>query len=349
MARAVSRARRVLVLMHELLVPPDDISGMTEKEVADFKCEYDVCTALAELGHHVTKLGVYDELATLRKAVRETKPHVVFNLLEEFKGRPVFDHNVVGYLELMGVKYTGNNPRGLVLARDKVLTKKILHYHRIDTPRFAVVPRGRKLRALNRLRFPLIVKSATEEASAGLSQASIVHEGDALAERITFVHERVKTAALVEEYVEGRELYAGVLGNQRLQVLPIWELNLDGLREHGYAIATYRAKWDLDYQDRHKIMADRATGLQPDVVRHIQQVSKRVYRALELSGYARLDFRLRESDGRLFLLEANPNADISRDEELASAAAAAGLDYEHFIQKILGLGIARGAGPYAQG
>jgi len=343
----VIRSRRVLVMMHELLVPPDDIRGMSEKEVAGFKCEYDVCTALTQLGHDVTKLGVYDELATLRKAVRETKPHVVFNLLEEFKGRPVFDHNVVGYLELMGVKYTGNNPRGLVLARDKVLAKKILHYHRIHTPRFAVVPLGRKLRALNRLRFPLIVKSATEEASAGIAQASVVHDAQALAERIEFVHQRVKTAALVEEYVEGRELYAGVVGNQRLQVLPIWELQLDGLRGHGYAIASYRAKWDLDYQDRHKIMADAAAGLSADLIRHIQQVSKRVYRALELAGYARLDFRLRERDGRLFLLEANPNADISRDEELASAAAAAGLDYEQFIQKLVNLGISRGAGPYA--
>jgi D-alanine-D-alanine ligase len=344
----VSRRLRVLVLMHELLVPPDDIHGMSEKEVAQFKCEYDVCTALAELGHQVTKLGVYDELAPLRRAVRETRPHVVFNLLEEFKGRPVFDHNVVGYLELMGVRYTGNNPRGLVLARDKVLTKKILHYHRIDTPRFAVFPRGRKLRAVKRLRFPLIVKSATEEASAGISQASIVRDADALAERVTFVHERVRTAALAEEYVEGRELYAGVLGNQRLQVLPVWELKLDGLRESGYPIASYRAKWDLDYQDRHEIMADAATDLSAELTRHIRQISKRAYRALELSGYARLDFRLRE-DGRLFLLEANPNADISRDEELASAASAAGLSYEALIQKVVNLGLSRGAGRYAQG
>ena len=332
--------------MHELLVPPDDISGLDEKEVADFKCEYDVVTALTELGHQVTKLGVYDELAPLRRAVRETRPHVVFNLLEEFKGRPVYDHNVVSYLELMGVKYTGNNPRGLVIARDKVLTKKILHYHRIETPRFAVFPRGRKMREPRRLRFPLIVKSVSEEASAGISQASVVHNAEALAERVAFVHERIKTAALVEEYIEGRELYAGVLGNQRLQVLPIWELHLEGLMEGGYPIASYKAKWDLDYQDRHRIHADAARNLPDGLEHHIRQVSKRCYRVLNLAGYARLDFRLRE-DGRLFLLEANPNADISRDEELASAAAAAGMEYEALIQKIVNLGLARGGGRYA--
>jgi D-alanine-D-alanine ligase len=332
--------------MHELLVPPDDIRGLSEKEVADFKSEYDVVTALTELGHEVTKLGLSDELTPLRKSIEKTRPHIVFNLLEEFQGRPVFDHAVVSYLELMGVKYTGNNPRGLVITRDKALTKKILHYHRIRTPRFTVFPQKRRIRIPKRLDFPLIVKSVSEEASAGIAQASVVTTAEALAERVGFIHERVRTGALAEEYIEGRELNVGVIGNQRLQVMPIWELNLDKLPDTAYPIATYKVKWDLDYQERHDIRIGPAKGLSEQQVREIHGICKRSFRVLELEGYARMDFRLRD-DGKLFLLEANPNPDISRDEEFASAARAGGYEYEALIQKLVTLGLAREPGRLA--
>ena len=303
-------------------------------------------TALEHLGHHVTKLGLYDELTPLREAIEQRRPHVVFNLLEEFRGLPAFDHSVVSFLELMGVKYTGNNPRGLVIARDKALTKKILHYHRIATPRFAVFPRGRKVRLPPRLRFPLIVKSLSEEASRGIAQASVVSTSQALAERVAFMHEHVGTAALAEEYIEGRELNVGILGNRRLEVLPVWELKLDRLPEDAYPIATYKVKFDLDYQERHHITIGPARGLSDGLRDEIRSVSKRCYRVLRLEGYARLDFRLRP-DGRLFLLEANPNPDISRDEELAGAAAAAGYSYEALIQKVVSLGRGREFGRLA--
>ncbi len=340
------RPLRVIALMHELLVPPEDLSGIDDKEVAEYKSEYDVCTALDHLGHEVTKLGLSDELTPLREAIERERPHVVFNLLEEFRGMPVFDHNVVSYLELMGVKYTGNNPRGLVIARDKALTKKILHYHRIATPRFTVFPRNRKVRMPKRLSFPLIVKSVSEEASRGIAQASVVHTPEALAERVAFMHERVGTPALAEQYIEGRELNVGVLGNQRLEVLPVWELKLDKLPDDAYPIATYKVKWDLDYQERHDIRIGPAKGLSEELLKEIDTVARRCYRVLGLEGYARLDFRLRD-DGRLFLLEANPNPDISRDEELAGAAKAAGYSYEALIQKVVSLGRGREFGRLA--
>ncbi len=341
-----SRRLRVLALMHESLVPPDDITGVDEKEVAEYRSEYDVTAALRTLGHEVFKIGVYDELAQLRRTIRERKPHVVFNLLEEFKGRPVFDHNVVSYLELMGAAYTGNNPRGLVITRNKALTKKILHYHRVATPRFAVFPLRRKVREPRRLDYPIIVKSMSAEASEGIAQASVVSSFEALAERVGFIHERVGTAALAEEYIEGRELYVGVMGNQRLQVLPPWELGLDKLPGGAYPIATYKVKWDIDYQKRHDITIGPAENLPEKLEREIVTVTKRCYRALELEGYARLDFRLRE-DGRLFLLEANPNPDISRDAEFASSALQAGYEYERLIQKVVSLGMAREPGRLA--
>ena len=162
--------------------------------------------------HQVRIVGLREELAPLREAIDEWRPHVVFNLLEEFKDRIVYDAHIVGYLELKGVAYTGCNPRGLVLARDKALSKKILHYHRIRTPRFHVFPQGRKFRLPPRLKYPVIVKSLVAEGSEGIAQRSIVTNDAALEERVDFIHATVKTDAIAEQYIEGREVYAGGAG-----------------------------------------------------------------------------------------------------------------------------------------
>jgi D-alanine-D-alanine ligase len=223
MASTVKR-RRIIVLAHESLLPPEDISGLSDEEVAPFKTEFEVRKGLRILGHEVVMVGLSDELAPLRKAIETFRPHVVFNLLEEFDGEAIFDAHVVGYLELQRAAYTGCNPRGLLLARDKALSKKVLAYHRIQVPQFRVFPRYRKIKSPPRLEFPLIVKSLIEEGSYGISQASVVHNGKALEERVAFIHEKIRTDAVVEQYIEGRELYVSVLGNHRLQVLPTWEI-----------------------------------------------------------------------------------------------------------------------------
>lgn len=334
------RHLRVLVITHVSLVPPDTLSGYSDAEIEEFKAEYDVVRALNELGHEVRVLGLYDELAPLRRAIEEFRPHVTFNLLEEFSGQAIYDQNVVSYLELLRMPYTGNGPRGMIIARDKALTKKILHYHRIRVPRFAVFPLGRAGRKPAHLEYPLIVKSQIEEASTGIAQASVVSSDEKLAERVAFVHESIGTAAIVEQYVDGREIYAGVIGNRRLITLPIWEIRFDKLPADAHAIATRKAKFDLDYQKSRGIEIGPARELGEELTRTINAVSKRIYRHLDLSGYARLDFRLAD-DGRLYLLEANPNPDISEDEELASAALAAGMSYVSLIQKLLSLGLRR--------
>ena len=164
MASTIKR-RRIIVLVHQSLIPPDDISKLSPAEIAPFKTEFDVREGLSWLGHEVLVIGLSDELAPLRTAIEEFKPHVVFNLLEEFDGEAIFDAHVVGYLELQRTPYTGCNPRGLLLARDKALSKKVLAYHRIQVPRFRVFPRYRKIRRPPRLEFPLIVKSLIEEGS----------------------------------------------------------------------------------------------------------------------------------------------------------------------------------------
>lgn len=331
---------RVLVLMHASLMPPDSLEGYTEKEVYVWKTEYDVVTRLRELGHEVQPLGVSDELTPIRTAITEWKPHIVYNLLEEFHGLTEFDQHVVSFLELMQVRYTGCNPRGLVLARDKALSKKLLVYHRIRVPGFVVFPRGRRARRPRGLDFPLIVKSLTEEASLGISQASIVDNEENLVERVRFVHESVGTAAIVEQFVEGREFYVGVIGNRRLEVLPVWELTFENMPSGSAAIATARVKHSPEYQKKRGIYQQPATDLLPALSEQIARISKRIYRILELDGYARIDYRL-NPQGELYFLEANPNPEIAESEEFASAAQAAGVSYPQLLQKILNLGLQR--------
>jgi D-alanine-D-alanine ligase len=331
------RKLRVLVLMHDYLVPPADVSGH-DLEAADWKTEHDVTSTLAGLGHDVHPLGVTDDLAGIRQAIHEFKPHIAFNLLEAFREVGTFDQNVVSYLELMRVPYTGCNPRGLILARDKALSKKLFAYHRIPIPDFAVFRRSRPNPRPKRLEFPLIVKSLTQEASIGISQASVVADEDKLRERVKFIHESVGTDAIVERYVEGRELYVGVMGNDRLQVFPVWELRFTRMPDDQKRIATERVKWSQRYQKKHGIESGEAQDLTPEQTAEIQHLAKRVYRSLQLSGYARADFRLAE-DGRPYVLEANPNPQIAHKEDFADSAERAGVPYPELLQRILNVGL----------
>lgn len=328
----------MLAIMHQDLVPPDSLDGYTAQQSQAFRTEFDVVQGLRAMGHDVKCLGLADELAPLRNAVSDYAPHVVFNLLEEFAEQTTYDHNVVSYLELLGVPYTGCGPRGLIIARDKGLAKKILHYHRIRTPNFHVFRKGRRTRRPSRLSFPLIVKSLMEEASHGIAEASLVNNDESLAERVAFVHERIGTDAIAEQYVDGRELYVAVMGNERLTTFPVWELDISNLRDGAPRIATSRVKWDIRYQKRHDVQWRAAPDLSPELTQKIAKTSKRIYRLLSMSGCARIDFRLSESDEPYFL-EANPNPDIGNEAEFASAAAAAGLGYGDLLCKLLTLGI----------
>lgn len=332
------RKLRVLVLMHDYQVPPGDVSGH-DLETAAWKTEYDVLkTVREELQHEVHILGVKDDLAGIRQANDELKPHIAFNLLEAFHEVGTFDQNVVSYLELLRLSYSGCNPRGMLLARDKALSKKLLHYHRIAVPEFGVVLRGRKARLSKRLRFPLMVKSLTQEASIGIAQASVVEDEAKLAERVQFIHDSIKTDAIVEQYVDGRELYCGVIGNQRLQVLPVWEMTFAKMPEGQHRIATERVKWNAKYQTKMGIDTGEAKDLPEGLAAEVQHISRRVYNVLELSGYARIDLRL-DADGQVYVLEANPNPQIARAEDFAQSAALAGLTYPALLQRILTTGL----------
>ncbi|MES1254616.1 MAG: D-alanine--D-alanine ligase [Acidobacteriota bacterium] len=329
---------RVLALVHRHLIPPDVVPEGVDVVSAPWRTEYDVVSTLRAAGHDVQVLGVHDDLGEIRRLATEWRPHISFNLLEAFDDVTIFDQNVVSHLELLKLSYTGCNPRGLLLARDKALSKKLLAYHRIPVPDFDVFRIGRPIRRPKRLAFPLMVKSLTQEASVGISQASVVDSDEKLRERVTFIHESICTAAIVERYIEGRELYVGIMGNQVLQALPVWELFFTSMPEGARRIATGRVKWSVKYQKKYGIDSGAARDLPDPVIERIHHVCKRAYRALELSGYARIDLRM-DNAGNVWVIEANPNPQIARGEDFSASAASAGLGYEAVLQRILNLGL----------
>jgi D-alanine-D-alanine ligase len=331
---------RVLALCHPQLLPPDSLNGYSEKEILVWKTEYDVINTLRASGHEVRALGAQYELKPIRDEIENWKPDIVFNLLDEFHGESLYAQNVASLLELLRVPYTGCNPRGQMLAQGKDLSKKLLKYHRIPVPAFAVFPIGRKVKRPPKLGFPLIVKSLIEDASLGISQASVVDTDEKLAERVAFIHERIGTAAIAEQYIDGREIYVGVLGNDRLRVLPVWELEFRHLAPGALPIATERAKHNPDYQDRRGVLQGPAENLSPALEARIREMVKRICRTLELDGYARIDFRL-TPEGVPYFIEANPNPEIASNEEFAQAALHSGLEYGDLLNRILALGIRR--------
>lgn len=333
------KKQRVLVLLDPEFLPPEDTSGYTEQELYHYKTESDVIATLRANGHQVQPLPVRDELQKIREGIEEWKPTIVFNLMEEFHGNTTYDQNVASYLQLLRVPFTGCGPRGMVLARGKDLSKKILNYHRVPVPAFAVFPVGRKVRRPRHLAFPLIVKSASEDASLGISQASVVYDDAELAKRIAFIHHKIGPA-IAEQYIPGRELYVGLLGNDRRTALPVWELEFSNLAAGALPIATERVKHNVKYQEERGILQGPAENLAPEIAGRIQALAKRIGRILELDGYARVDFRLSD-DGTPFFLEANPNPEIASSQEFAEAADFAGIRYGKLLDRILALGLER--------
>jgi D-alanine-D-alanine ligase len=226
----------------------------------------------------------------------------------------------------------------MMLSRNKAVAKRILTYHRIATPQFAIFPAGLRVRRPKKLQFPLLVKSVSEDASWGIAQASIVRDDEALVERVKFVHETLETDAMVEQFIEGRELYVGVIGNYRLQSFPIWEMTFGQMPDDVARIATARVKFDSKYQKKHGIETGLAKDLSPALQASISKLCKRVYRALNMSGYARLDLRL-QADEKVFVLEANANPDLAYGEDFAESAEKSGIPYDALLQRILRLGL----------
>lgn len=328
---------RVLALLHDYLVPPDDVRGVDVVNAA-WKTEYDVTNTLAAMGHEVYLLGIDGEPGVIREMMDEVRPHVGFNLMEAFHEVGTFDQNVVSHLELLRLRYTGCNPRGMILSRDKALAKKVLAYDGIPVPAFAIFPIGRVVQRPYRLRFPLIVKSLTQDASYGISQASVVNDDTKLRERVAYVHERLGTDAIVEQFIRGRELYVGVIGNERLHAFPVWEMKFAHMPEGAHRIATARVKWSTPYQRKHGIHCGKARLQRPGLADYLQFLAKRVFHLLQMNGYGRVDIRL-DDEGQPWVLEANANPQLAYGEDFAESAHHDGMSYEALLQEILNVGL----------
>lgn len=310
-----------------------------ELKTDDWKTEAGVLAALRELGHAVEHLALFDDLDLLRQKIAGFAPDLIFNLADQFRNNRAFDQNIASFLALNGIPFTGCGPTGLMLCKHKAISKKILSYHRIHTPAFVTLPRGRRIARPKQLRFPILIKPLKEESSIGISQASFVETDEEFRERVAFIHEKYDNDVIAEEYIDGRELYVSILGNRRLQVLPIRELVFREVPPDEPKIATYKAKWDEEYRRRWGLQNQDAVGLEPGVVRQIEAVCRRIYHLLTIDGYARLDLRL-TPDNTLHFIEANPNPMLAPDEDFALSALKSGISYPQLIDRIARLGLA---------
>ncbi len=327
---------KVLVLFDTAGTPPANQDFTKELKTDDWAAEAHVIEALKKLGHEVRTIGVWDEPGMIIDEIKANPPDVVFNLTEHFNAVSAYDRNVAGLLEMMGVPYTGSSPTGLTLCKNKGMAKELLAYHKIRVPNFAIFSPGAMIRKPSRLKFPLFIKPVAEEASYGISLDSFVENDEAFEERIRFIHERMNQPALAEEYIEGREIYVSLLGNERLRVFPFREVIFTEVPDGQPKFSTFKAKWDDAYRKRWGIQNVFAEPFANGTGQRIVKICKAVYRALRIHGYGRIDLRV-TPEGEIVILEANPNPNLDGDDEFAQSTAKAGLSYPRMIQRILKL------------
>ncbi len=304
----------------------------------DWDTQANVYEALRENGHDISLLGVFDDINVLVEEINQNKPDVVFNIMEGFRNKTKLERNAAWFLEMLGIPFTGASPAALLICNDKALSKKILSFHKIRVPNFHTFSKNKKLKSVKRPKLPVIVKPLCEEASVGISQASVADSHDAALERIKFIHEKTGMDAIVEEYIAGREFYVSVIGNKALEVLPVREMKFGDITDPESRIATYKAKWDDEYRKKWGIQNVFANNMPEGLEKKMTHICKTAYRALNLNSYARFDLRV-SSDGKIYILEVNANPCLAKDDELAQSAEKSGLEYAKLIQKIVSLAL----------
>lgn len=337
----MAKKLKVLALFDAGEPMPIDRDLSEELKTEDWKTEANILAALGDLGHTTEYLVIHDDLDALRQKLQSFEADVTFNLADEFRNNSAFDQNIVSFLEMHGIRFTGCGSTGLTLCKHKGISKKILGYHRIRVPTFVMIPRGKRIGRPRELKFPILVKPLKDEASYGIAQASFVENDEQFKERVQYIHEKLEQDAIGEEYIEGRELYVSILGNHRLTVFPIRELVFKEVPPDEPKIATYKAKWDEEYRKRWGLQNQFAEGLDPTVVRDIQETCKHIYRLLTIDGYGRIDLRLTPAN-ELYFIEANPNPILAADEDFAQSALKGGLSYPQLIERIVRLGATSG-------
>lgn len=331
--------KRVVILFDLASEPPPEQNYRSFEKDDSWDHEIDVKRALQRLGYEVFLVGVYDDITRLVAELNEIKPDIVFNMAESFENKRAHEPHVAGVLELLNIPYTGTRALGLSICKDKALTKKILSHHRIRVPDWIISKKTKPLRKLKNFRFPAFVKSTTTEGSEGISKDSFVeNEADCL-ERVHYLHEKFNSDVLIEEFIEGRELYVSVLGNGRIKVLPFREITFSRIPDDEPKFATYKTKWDEAYRKKWGIRNVPAKDLPEEVIQKASKMAKRAFEILDLKAYARFDFRVRP-DGEVVMLEANPNPSIVSYDDFAQSAKKAGIEYDQLIQKLVHLSTA---------
>jgi D-alanine-D-alanine ligase len=302
-----------------------------------------IAGALERAGHEARRIVVKDEVQPVVDALTSDRPDLVFNLCESFAGKSALESNVAALLNLLGLRYTGSSPSGLIQAGDKTLTKKVLSFHCILTAKFASVYRGSVDWAAD-LQFPVIIKPPQEDASLGISQKSIVRDVRGLLEAIDGLQTEFQSAALVEQFIEGREFYVGVLGNVNARALPVIELDFSKLPEGMPKIASYEAKWGDGGGGTGVEFAGSESVFPADVpvelLTKMQKVAVEAFQALKLRDYARIDLRVTDA-GEVYVIEVNPNCYLEQGGEFARAAKADGLDFDQLVVQLVELSSAR--------
>jgi len=297
-----------------------------------------ITESLRELGHEPFTFPIDGRPQTLARLAR-SDADLFFNLIESYNGDDTMEMHFAAYLDLIGKRYTGAGPQGSYLAMDKSIAKTIIRDHGLFTPYSMVMDKGRVGHAQD-IRFPVIVKPATEDASKGIDAAAVVSSIKDLFERISYIHDEFDAPALIEEYIEGREIYAAVLGNEPPEALPLIELDLSKLPKGTPRIASYDVKFDESTEAYKKTKSAPVSDLDDELTEEIQRVAITAFRALHLRDYARIDLRL-GTNNRVYLIEANPNPWLSPIAEFAMAAKESGRSYTQMIDVIVKAAMAR--------
>ncbi len=300
----------------------------------DKPTEADVLASLQRLGHETDTLAVFDNVNAIVDKLKGFAPDLVFNLSESFYHDRSHEPNITALLDLMKVRYTGSGSDALLLCKDKALAKKVLAFHHVRLPHFVVSHRVHPLRRLRRFAYPAFVKPVCEDASDGICRASFAKDEKEAVERARFIHQKFNCDALIEEYIEGRELYLSVLGNHRLTVFPPREIFFLQVPEDVPKFATFHAKWNDSYREKWGIRNGPAAPLPEGLLEHLNDLARKVYRLLKIRGFGRIDVRLTPK-GEVYVIEANPNPCLAHDEDFAQSACMAGISYDNLIQEII--------------
>jgi D-alanine-D-alanine ligase len=326
---------KVLVLF-DLAQRADPEEKFTPESLREQNKPTEACVmdCLQRLGHEVETLAAFDNVTAIVEKLTVCKPDIVFNLTESFYHDRSHEPNIPALLDLMKVRYTGSGPEGLMLCKDKALAKKVLAYHRVRLPRFVVSHQARPVRGLQRFKYTAFVKPwARNHPTASPKRLSSKGADEAM-ERVRYLHQKFECDVLIEEYIDGRELYLSVLGNRRLTVFPPREIFFAQVPEDVPKFATFHAKWNEKYRDKWGIKNGPAKELPAGVEEHLKQLARKVYRVLKIQGFGRIDVRL-TPEGDVYVIEANPNPSLTEDEDFAQAALSAGTSFDALITEIL--------------